>query len=149
MLDLPQKKVVLQLPAIVDQQGWLLNYVADNYRRNGFRVAVNAVDAQEALALLRRVRADVVKVDGREISDEAAAQRLVDACANENVQVIFKRIENERVPELLQRLQDRSGYPVHAQGYLWDIPKAALGDALPDAVAVARVPVVSALAVAW
>jgi hypothetical protein len=40
-LELPLARVVLQLPAATPQQGWLLNYVADNYRRNGFRLAIN------------------------------------------------------------------------------------------------------------
>jgi hypothetical protein len=30
VLDLPQQRVVLQLPVIVEHQGWLANYVADN-----------------------------------------------------------------------------------------------------------------------
>ncbi|RJG05521.1 EAL domain-containing protein [Noviherbaspirillum cavernae] len=126
MLGVPQQRVVLQLPAIVEQQGWLLNYVADNYRRNGFRVAINAADAAEALDLLHRVRADVVKVDGREIADEVAALRLAHECANLNLQLIFKRVENRRTSELIQSLGEQSGHVMHAQGYLWDIPKASL-----------------------
>ena len=37
--------VVLQMPVVTHSQGWLLNYVLDNYRRNGFRLGVSAVDA--------------------------------------------------------------------------------------------------------
>jgi EAL domain-containing protein (putative c-di-GMP-specific phosphodiesterase class I) len=147
MLDLPQKNVVLQLPAIVEKQGWLLNYVADNYRRNGFRIAINAADAKEALDLLRRVRADGVKVDGREIADGDAVQRLAELCHAENVQLIFKRVETARTVELLQSVQQRSGSLMHAQGYYWDVPKAALGEA-QESEAPAATPV-SKLAIAW
>ena len=44
-LELPLPRVVLQLPAASPQQSWLLNYVADNYRRNGFRLAINVAAA--------------------------------------------------------------------------------------------------------
>jgi EAL domain-containing protein (putative c-di-GMP-specific phosphodiesterase class I) len=127
MLDLPQQNVVLQLPAIVDRQGWLLNYVADNYRRNGFRIAVNAIDANEGVELLRRSHAEVVKIDGRDQVDEEATLRLIEACGKSNAHLVFKRVEDERIVEVLRRLQERSGYPIHAQGYCWDIPTATLG----------------------
>ncbi|MEN3364567.1 MAG: hypothetical protein V7606_1841 [Burkholderiales bacterium] len=126
VLGLPQERVVLQLPAVVERQGWLLNYVADNYRRNGFRFAVNAADAVEALGLLDRVRPDAIKVDARYIAQETAISRLLEDCGKGNISVVFKRVENPKVLATLRRVAAEVGQPLYAQGYLWDIPNAAL-----------------------
>lgn len=126
MLELPREKIVLQLPQAVENQGWLLNYVADNYRRNGFRIAVNAADPQEALALIKRVAPKVVKLDGRDISDEVGVRALLEECGRKDVQAIFKRVENPQVFDMLRRVSQQTGHRAYAQGYIWDIPKASL-----------------------
>ncbi|HYD60762.1 MAG TPA: EAL domain-containing protein [Noviherbaspirillum sp.] len=126
LLDLPKERVVLQLPVIVEHQGWLANYVADNYRRNGFRIAVNAVDSLEALALVDHVRPEVVKVDTRQTVHDGPALRLLDKCAARNVRVIFKRVEHADTLDALNRIAAVSGLPIHAQGFLWDLPNASI-----------------------
>ncbi|HYD97723.1 MAG TPA: EAL domain-containing protein [Noviherbaspirillum sp.] len=126
LLGLPQQQVVLQLPAVVEHQGWVLNYVADNYRRNGFRIAANAADPSDALALVERVRPDVVKVDTRRMLHEGQAQRLLEICAAKNVRVIFKRLENAATLHTLRQVAAASGVILHAQGFLWDLPQASL-----------------------
>ena len=126
VLDLPRERVVLQLPVIVEHQGWLANYVADNYRRNGFRIAVNAVDSLEALALIDRVRPEVVKVDTRQTVHDGPALRLLEKCAASNVRVIFKRVEHADTLDALNRIAAVSGLPIHAQGFLWDLPNASI-----------------------
>jgi EAL domain-containing protein (putative c-di-GMP-specific phosphodiesterase class I) len=123
LLGLPQQRVVLQLPAAAERQDWLLNYVSDNYRRNGFRIAVNAGDAVEALRLLDRVRPELVKLDGRHAPDEPSTLRLLEECGRLNVRVIFKRVENPQVLETLGKLGRRSGWAIHAQGCLWGMPQ--------------------------
>jgi EAL domain-containing protein (putative c-di-GMP-specific phosphodiesterase class I) len=104
----------------------LLNYVADNYRRNGFRIAINASDANEALGLLDRVRPDVVKMDARYLSDEAAIARLLEVCGMGNIRIIFKRVENANVLDALRQLGADAGQPIRAQGFTADIPKSSL-----------------------
>jgi EAL domain-containing protein (putative c-di-GMP-specific phosphodiesterase class I) len=126
LLDLPQQRIVLQLPALVEHQGWLVGYVADNYRRNGFRIAVNAADVQEALELVERVRPEVVKVDARHAVHDGLALHLLRRCAEQNVRVIFKRVENTDAVDALARLAALSGQEIHAQGFLWDLPQASL-----------------------
>ena len=126
VLDLPQDRVVLQLPIIVEHQGWLANHVADNYRRNGFRIAMNAVDSIEALKLIDLVRPEVVKVDTRQTIHDGPALRLLDRCAARNVRVIFKRVESADTLDSLGRLAALSGAPIHAQGFLWDLPVASI-----------------------
>ena len=125
-LELPQDRVVLQLPVIVEHQSWLLNYVADNYRRNGFRIAVNANDAVEALALVQRAGPQVVKVDARGVVQEGPAIRLLAECRERGIRVIFKRVENQQMLDTLQHLAVVSGHWIHAQGFLWDLPTAVL-----------------------
>lgn len=124
-LDLPIGRIVLQLPAVTPNQGWLLNYVADNYRRNGFRLAVNCTSAHEAIGLLDRLRPDVFKLDARDLGDGAAAAELLAICAAANIRVVFKRLDTPRALATLRALA-ASGQAVFAQGYLLDQPGAQL-----------------------
>jgi EAL domain-containing protein (putative c-di-GMP-specific phosphodiesterase class I) len=125
-LGLPKERFVLQLPAVTEQQRWLLSYVSDNYRRNGFRFAVNAASAQEGLGLLDRVRPDVLKVDAREVPDHATVAELVERCGEQGVQVIFKRVESGATFATLADATASTGVAVFGQGYLWDQPRAGL-----------------------
>ena len=125
-LELPLARVVLQLPAASPQQGWLLNYVADNYRRNGFRFAVHATSPREALHLLDRVRPDVFKLDARELQDEISLLALLERSAAAGLQVVFKRVETVQALAALRALGAAAGVPVLAQGHLLDTPQALL-----------------------
>jgi EAL domain-containing protein (putative c-di-GMP-specific phosphodiesterase class I) len=136
-LELPLARVVLQLPAASPQQGWLLNYVADNYRRNGFRFAVHAASAHEALQLLERVRPDVLKLDARALQDHASLALLLELGAAAGAQVVFKRLESPEALARLRELSDAAGVPVLAQGYLLDAPRALLLGGAPVAQAAA------------
>jgi len=126
VLDLPQERVVLQLPVIVEHQGWLANHVADNYRRNGFRIAMNAVDALEALKLVDLVRPEVVKVDTRQTVHDGPALRLLDTCAARNIRVIFKRVESADTLDSLGRIAELSGAVIQVQGFHWDLPAPSI-----------------------
>ncbi|MBB3120799.1 EAL domain-containing protein [Pseudoduganella violacea] len=128
-LGLPIGRVVLQLPQVNAQQGWLLNYVSDNYRRNGFRFAVNVSGGREGLNLLERVRPDVVKVDARALHDEAALVELLLRSASVGAQLVFKRLEEPQVLSAVRRIGELAGLPVLGQGYLLDNPRPALLEA--------------------
>jgi len=125
-LGLPVEHIVLQLPPITPNQGWLLNYVADNYRLNGFRIAINAAHAAEALALLERVQPAAVKVDAREIGDLTAARRLLDVAHERGIRVVFKRVETQAVLASLQNLSAVARGAVFVQGYGLDTPLPTL-----------------------
>lgn len=125
-LGLPRERIVLQLPVITENQGWLLNYVADNYRLNGFRFAVNANDAKEALQILEQVRPDVIKVDAREIGELPLVRKLLHQADEANIRVVFKRTENRQVLEALDLIGGETGRVIHVQGKLWDSPWHAL-----------------------
>ncbi|MBX9799886.1 MAG: EAL domain-containing protein [Burkholderiaceae bacterium] len=139
VLGLPHKKIVLQLPLIQPDQAWLLNYVADNYRRNGFRLAVNAANARQGLDLLEQVQPDVIKVDVREITDEAATLDLLSVAGEKNVKLVFKRVESSQIYDKLRKLGAQAQQTILAQGYLWDQPKASFAQdaSEPEAIATA------------
>jgi EAL domain-containing protein (putative c-di-GMP-specific phosphodiesterase class I) len=135
-LDLPIGRIVLLLPTVTAQQGWLLSYVADNYRRNGFRFAVNAASAREGLHLLERVRPDVIRLDARGLVDEQGLAGLLERAAQAGVRVVFKRVETPEALLALQRIGAASGRALLAQGFLLDVPRTALlnaGEALAAA----------------
>lgn len=127
-LGLPSENVVLQLPPVKPAQGWLLNHVADNYRFNGFRYAVSAASASDALPLLDRVRPNAVKIDAREINDPQAVTSLLTRAPDYGARVIFKRVESERVLTVLQEIGQTTGMQIYAQGYLWDVPWHAIAE---------------------
>lgn len=126
-LGLPQERIVLQLPVVTEHRGWLVNHVADNYRYNGFRIAVNASDPLDAASIVERVRPEVVKVDTRHGLVYEPTLRLLEASQKGKVRVIFKRVDNTDTLDALQRIAAASGQPIYAQGFLWDLPCATLG----------------------
>jgi EAL domain-containing protein (putative c-di-GMP-specific phosphodiesterase class I) len=125
-LELPVERVVLQLPAATPQQGWLLNYVSDNYRRNGFRFAVNVNSARDGLAVLDRLRPDVFKLDARELQDEKGLLELLQRSAASNVSVVFKRVETPQHLAALRQISAAAGVLLLVQGYLLDEPRSVL-----------------------
>ncbi|MCA1325478.1 EAL domain-containing protein [Herbaspirillum sp. alder98] len=125
-LELPHDRIVLQLPVVTPNQRWLLNYVLDNYRRNGFRLGVSANSALEALSLLDKVRPDLIKVDARELPDPDSVGLLLLRAAEQGVRIFFKRVENPDVFERLNQFGAAMGEPILVQGYLWDRPEAKL-----------------------
>lgn len=136
LLGLPQERVVLQLPLVPRHQGWLVNYVADNYRRNGFRIAVNVHDAAQGLALLQCTRPETLKLDARAIVQDREAGKLLSECARRGIDVIFKRVESAPMLALLEPLAAGDGHALLAQGFLWDLPQASLAaDRRPAAIA--------------
>jgi EAL domain-containing protein (putative c-di-GMP-specific phosphodiesterase class I) len=125
-LSLPHQNIVLQLPLVTQDQDWLLHYVSDNYRRNGFRLALNAADAEQALALLDRAQPDAIKLDARGAGDADIVLRLLLETAKRNIQLVFKRVEHADTVALLARLGTLSGQTIQVQGLFWDVPQAAL-----------------------
>lgn len=130
-LELPLARVLLQLPAATPQQGWLLNYVADNYRRNGFRLAINVAGPGEALQILERLQPAALKLDARELADTPALRELLQRVQGSGVGLVFKRIETEASLNRLRALADSAGITLLGQGYLLDQARETLLDAAP------------------
>ncbi len=127
ILELPHQHIVLQLPEITPSQRWVLNHVSDNYRRNGFRIGINASSVDQALELLERVRPDVVKLNANNPVNAETANALLRQAAATGSRIIFKRLENA---DKLQALTDKLGDADYfVQGFLLDLPKASLDTA--------------------
>jgi EAL domain-containing protein (putative c-di-GMP-specific phosphodiesterase class I) len=133
-LELPHERIVLQLPAVSIEHGWLLKFVTENYRRNGFRIAFNAHGALHALTLLDKVRPDYIKLhacEGANVSSTDVVRRIIE----QDVGVIFKCVENVQAMEHLMWLLSSLDVPLLVQGFLWDIPRSAVIErVLPMAV---------------
>jgi EAL domain-containing protein (putative c-di-GMP-specific phosphodiesterase class I) len=134
-LELPLDRIVLQLPPTTPQQSWLLGYVADNYRRNGFRFAVLAGSVPEGLALLERVRPDVIRFDARDVRDREGLVRLLSAAAEKGVRVLFHHAENAAALSSLQGIAALAGVQPLAQGHALDMPRALLPGGFVQAAA--------------
>lgn len=140
LLELPQQQIVLQLPQIIPNQRWMLQHVADNYRRNGFRIGVHASDTLQALELMAKIRPDVIKIDVRQVvAKDAGAEsaqhdslRTLLKHANQlGSRVIFKRIETDQqlqsLAQIVEELSANQTLPYFLQGFLLDTTKANLG----------------------
>ncbi|MGK5022421.1 EAL domain-containing protein [Janthinobacterium sp. LB2P10] len=131
-LGLPIERIVLQLPTVTPNQGWLLNYVVDNYRRNGFRLAINVSSVHEASDMLQRLHPQAFKLDAGNLGDEQAIASFVTLCHAEKIRLIFKRLDTPAALAALQRVTAMTGLPIVAQGYLLDQPLTALVQAKQD-----------------
>ena len=120
-LGLPVERIVLQMPPARPGQQFLLTYVADNYRRSGFRVAVNALDAADGLRLLDQISPDVLKLDARKITDTGVLESLAAQCRMQGSVLLLKQVEFASV----NHAPDRVG-AVLAQGHAWDQSAATL-----------------------
>ncbi|MFZ6673102.1 EAL domain-containing protein [Undibacterium sp. Xuan67W] len=129
LLGLPHQQIVLQLPLIAPSQRWVLTHVADNYRRNGFRIGVNAASLDQARELLERVQPDSIKIDITHANNADAQQQLLEKAQRVNCKVIFKRIDNDARFNALQ-VSNTDQYPYYLQGFLFDLPRANLADTL-------------------
>lgn len=125
-LGLPVEAVVLQLPAAQNNSPALLNFVADNYRMSGFRLALNVANARQALPMLERLRPHAVKVDAREITDIGAVRELLVHAFSYGTRVVFKRLESTAALQRLEELLRTIDLPLYAQGYRLDMPQPAL-----------------------
>jgi EAL domain-containing protein (putative c-di-GMP-specific phosphodiesterase class I) len=127
-LGLPVARIVLQLPAASASRRWLLNYVADNYRRNGFRLALNVATPAEAFAVLDQVRPDAVKIDSGALQDAAELERVLVLAHARSAKLIATRVEIPATLSMLERASAATGVPVYAQGHLIGAPQAVLPD---------------------
>jgi EAL domain-containing protein (putative c-di-GMP-specific phosphodiesterase class I) len=127
-LGLPAERVVLQLPAVSANQRWLLSYVTDNYKRNGFRMALNLPAPANAAELLSQVRPAALRIDADRVGDDATLARLMTELHGNGVQLIVRKVETlERLSQLI-RIAGRLGVPVQAQGYALGMPRETIAD---------------------
>jgi EAL domain-containing protein (putative c-di-GMP-specific phosphodiesterase class I) len=93
-LGLPLDRIVLQLPAVNACQNWMLNYVADNYRRNGFRISVKVASALQLPAVLGHARVDTVRIGSVQGATASELTRLLAQAAALDVEVLVKDVSD-------------------------------------------------------
>jgi EAL domain-containing protein (putative c-di-GMP-specific phosphodiesterase class I) len=125
-LGLPIGQIVLQLPAVSPARRWLVNYVADNYRRNGFRLALNVATPAEAFEVIGQVSPFAVKIDARALQDDLAFDNLLELAQAAGTKVIFRRVESDATFAALERASRDTGVPAYVQGQLIDPASAVL-----------------------
>lgn len=89
-LGLPLEQVVLQLPAVNARQNWMLNYVADNYRRNGFRISVKVATAAQLPSVFGHARVDAVRIASLQGASAAELTKVLAQAAALNVEILAK-----------------------------------------------------------
>jgi len=124
-LDLSHEKTVLQLPLVSADRRWELNFVADNYRSNGFRLALKAADAVQALSLLEQLGPDSIKIDAAAVADETVMRRLLSEAQMRDARIIFTRAETPQLRVALQGLASLAAVPIYVQDSLWETTPGA------------------------
>ncbi|KQZ39642.1 EAL domain-containing protein [Duganella sp. Root1480D1] len=89
-LGLPLGQIVLQLPAVNARQNWMLNYVADNYRRNGFRISVKVAAAIQLPSVFSHARVDAVRIASLHDATSADLTNVLAQAAALNVEILVK-----------------------------------------------------------
>jgi len=89
-LGLPLDQIVLQLPAVNARQNWMLNYVADNYRRNGFRISVKVATAAQLPSVFGHARVDAVRIASLQGASAAELTKVLAQAAALNVEILAK-----------------------------------------------------------
>jgi hypothetical protein len=107
---LPLEQIVLQLPAVNARQNWMLNYVADNYRRNGFRISVKVASALQLPSVLGHARVDAVRIASLQGASTAELTQVLAQAAALDVEVLVKGD-----PQALREACARTGAVVRVQ----------------------------------
>jgi hypothetical protein len=89
-LGLPLGQIVLQLPAVNARQNWMLNYVADNYRRNGFRISVKVASSLQLPSVFGHSRVDAVRIGSLQGASVAELTHVLAQAAALGVEVLVK-----------------------------------------------------------
>jgi EAL domain-containing protein (putative c-di-GMP-specific phosphodiesterase class I) len=110
------ERIVLQLPAIGPASRWLPTYVADNYRHNGFRLALTAVRLKDAIDLVGQFRPHAIALDARALRNAALLSQLLILAQASKIVATIKKVETAETLALLGQVCRATGTVVHAQG---------------------------------
>jgi EAL domain-containing protein (putative c-di-GMP-specific phosphodiesterase class I) len=134
-LELPAQRVILQLPQVSAQQRWLLGYVTDNYKGNGFRIALTAGAPSDVPALTARTGIAVIKIDAAAIGDDESLARLLVQTSERGARLVVKQVDAARTLARLHAVSTALGLPIHAQGAALGAGQASPPAQLPAAFA--------------
>lgn len=102
-LELKPAQFVIETPEAVNPDRKLLAFVLANYRLNGFAVAVNVASVIELEELLRVMRPEYVKLDGRRLCQPEQMERAIVLARDHGVRPVFTRVEGMAQLSFLQR----------------------------------------------
>jgi len=102
-LGLPIDRFVIQVPASANDDLPLLLHVVGNYRRNGFKVSLQASDPAEAGALMAHALPDWLKLDMRRTWTDRQLAGLRASADTAGVTLIGRRVQDDVA---VARLQD-------------------------------------------
>ncbi|AQW28753.1 EAL domain-containing protein [Ralstonia syzygii subsp. celebesensis] len=134
-LGLSPEQFVIQVPSTANDDLGLLLFVADNYRRNGFAVAVQASDPAEALMV--HVRPAFLKLDARRGWQTRHVAALADSARELGVTLALRRCERPDDLDLARAAGIRYVQGSVLPGAEPDVPDPIPG---PRAVISARIP---------
>jgi EAL domain-containing protein (putative c-di-GMP-specific phosphodiesterase class I) len=126
-LNVPTNRIHVQLPPSSPDQCLLISYVADNYRRNRFGVVASALDAEDGLFLLERVRPHALVLTGGAGPRPEAAQTLLALCHQLGVTLVFKELDDQPSLDAVRKLHAAPDQTVLVQGKALDQPGSSLG----------------------
>jgi EAL domain-containing protein (putative c-di-GMP-specific phosphodiesterase class I) len=110
-LGLSPEQFVIQVPSTANDDLGLLLFVVDNYRRNGFAVAVQASDPAEAGALLVHAKPAYLKLDARRDWVTRHVVSLAESARELGITLTLRRCERPSDLELA-----RAAGITHVQG---------------------------------
>lgn len=93
-LELKPARFVIETPESANPDRKLLAFVLANYRLNGFGVAVNVGSLPELEELVRVVRPDYVKLDGRQLHQPGQMEQAIRMAREHGIRPVFIRVED-------------------------------------------------------
>jgi EAL domain-containing protein (putative c-di-GMP-specific phosphodiesterase class I) len=128
-LEIPQHKIILQLPAAKSSQSWALSQVIDNYKLNGFQVATKANSIAEAIFQINLLHPTLVRLDITKIGTGDKLSELIKIAKDRSTKILFSRVEHPNELDLLRGATAQSGSHSNnllVQGPLISLPQPEL-----------------------
>jgi EAL domain-containing protein (putative c-di-GMP-specific phosphodiesterase class I) len=128
-LEIPQHKIILQLPAAKSSQSWALSQVIDNYKLNGFQVATKANSIAEAIFQINLLHPTLVRLDITKIGTGDKLSELIKIAKDRSTKILFSRVEHANELDLLRGSTAQSGSDRNdllVQGPLISLPQPEL-----------------------
>lgn len=129
-LELPNERIVLQLPQSSQERQWMIGFVVANYRRNGFRIATRASGADEALHQLEHLRPDLIRIDAHSVGSISRLAEVIEYADALGSRLVFSRVDRESDLYSVAEALELSGIPLTDSlwitGGLAGLPEASL-----------------------
>lgn len=94
-------QIVIEIPEAAAGHRTFLEFILENYHRNGFKVAINLPSAGLIHNLATLLEPDFYKIDARIACSDGSISPLVDYTKHQSIPLIFKQIDSEERLETL------------------------------------------------